>query len=116
MKKQRTSGFKGFGNSSAKKYPRYKSNGRGELKRIADFSNPPIDRALQRVDATTQRNQSRPSALENFKKLVKEGNTEKLTEYFKQYGIAPDIARLSLSSLIQEELIDLSSYCFILIF
>jgi len=108
-KKQKEDRFKGFDNSSAKKYPRYKISVQGEWERDSDFFDSKVDQVLQKVDATTQRNQSCSSALEDFKKLVKEGNTEKLTDYFKQYGIAPDVAKFGLHRLIAEELRDLSS-------
>ena len=109
MKKKKKEGQFSFGNSSAKKYPSYKISPQGEWERDSDFFDSKVDQVLQKVDTTTRRNQSCSSALEDFKKLVKEGNTEKLTDYFKQYGIAPDVAKFGLHRLIAEELRDLSS-------
>ncbi len=68
-----------------------------------------ITKALTKLDTLNQDNKSQPKALEKFLKLVEEKNTEKLVEYFKQYGIAPKLAELNLDNLIAEEIKDLSS-------
>lgn len=60
------------------------------------------------MDQQTAKNQSDPQTLENFKELVREGNSEKLAKYFEQYGIAKEVALNNLNSLIAEELQDLS--------
>lgn len=52
---------------------------------------------------------SQPRNLDNFLKLLDEKDTEKLVEYFEQYGIDSQLARLNLDNLIAEELRDLSS-------
>ena len=68
-----------------------------------------IAQALTKLDALTKENQSQPQTLDNFLKLLEEKDTEKLVEYFEQYGIDPKLARLNLDNLIAEELKDLSS-------
>jgi hypothetical protein len=90
MKKLTSHGFKGFGTQPSLS------------------SNKHIQQLLKQVDRQTKMNQATPGALENFTKLVNEGNMEKLAEYFKQYGIHPDITRLNPIPLIAEELRDLS--------
>ena len=41
--------------------------------------------------------------LEQFSALVKEGDTNKLVEYFLTYGLDQDLIRLNLKDLISEE-------------
>ena len=67
-----------------------------------------IQKLIERVDMQTATNRTTPKALESFTKLVDEGNTQELINYFKQYGIDPEIARLNLDVLIAEELRDLA--------
>ena len=45
--------------------------------------------------------------LEQFSALVKEGDTNKLVEYFLTYGLDRDLIRLNLKDLISEEFRDL---------
>ncbi len=68
-----------------------------------------IAQALTKLDALTKDSSSQPQSLDNFLKLLEEKDTEKLVEYFEQYGIDPTLARLNLDNLIAEELRDLSS-------
>ena len=109
MKRKKSGKFKGFGKPPAKKYTQmeYKESGEWVIK---DYYDPQLDKHIDSIDKRTEHNRSSLSALENFKSIVEEGNTGKLTAYFnEQYGIAPDIARLNLENLIAEELRDLSS-------
>lgn len=109
MKKKKGRKSKGFGKSSGKKYSQYEVKYGRELKRILDLCDSKVNQALEKVDITTRRNQLHPSALEDFKELVKEGNKDKLADYFKQYGIDPVMAKFNLEKLIAEELRDLSN-------
>ena len=68
-----------------------------------------IAQALTKLDAKKKDSSSQPQSLDNFLKLREEKDTEKLVEYFEQYGIDPTLARLNLDNLIAEELRDLSS-------
>lgn len=54
--------------------------------------------------------QKTPSeSFRNFKALVDAGNTPELINYFAKQGIEPNMARLNLEMLIQEELRILSA-------
>jgi hypothetical protein len=83
-------GFKGFG-----KAPKFSSERN-------------IQKLIEQVDIQTATNQANLEALENFTRLVNEGNTQELINYFKQYGVDPGITRLNLDVLIAEELKDLA--------
>ena len=109
MKRKKSGKFKGFGTPPAKKYKQieYKESGEWVVK---DYYDPQLDKHFDSIDKQTEYNRSQPSVLKNFKAIVEEGNTEKLTAYFKEnYGIAPNIARSNLENLIAEELRDLSN-------
>ena len=108
MKRKKSGKFKGFGKPPAKKYTRMEDKESGEWV-VKDYYNLQLDKHFDSIDKQTEHNRSQPSALKNFRSIVEEGNTEKLTVYFnEQYDIAPNIARLNLESLIKEELRDLS--------
>ncbi len=70
---------------------------------------PEIAQAVTKLSTLTKENQSQPKTLDKFLKLIEEKDTEKLVEYFEQYGISKQLARLNLDNLIAEELRDLSS-------
>lgn len=86
----------------------FRVNELGELIPLDKDSHPEVREWLESVDSKTEINRQQPNAYLNFQKLVKENNTEKLIEYFSQYGIDPTIVQLSLKTLIEEELRDLS--------
>ncbi|MGK7893044.1 MAG: hypothetical protein AB4372_05245, partial [Xenococcus sp. (in: cyanobacteria)] len=46
-----------------------------------------IAQALTKLDAPKKDSSSQPRSLDNFLKLREEKDTEKLVEYFEQYGI-----------------------------
>ncbi len=96
-------GFKGFAKPS--------NPTRKNLAPKTELSSQDIQKIIQivrAVDVQTRINRSKLNALENFKKLVSEGNIEKLVAHFKQYGIDPELIKLNLQVFIEEELRDLS--------
>ena len=97
MKRGKSGEFKGFGKQSKKAAKKKRKKEKWKIFQILD-----------QVDRVTSRNKANPQALENFKRLVREGHLEKLCEYFEQYGISPEITKINLDSLISEELRDLS--------